>query len=84
MGLKCPECGSENQRAIDSRPNADANMIRRRRECLDCGYRFTTHEAVNILPRRKLIEEIKEVLMVNIGEAIRKTVEELEDMDDSG
>lgn len=46
--MKCPECGYEDSKVIDSRP-AD-NKIRRRRECLLCKCRFTTYEMVETIP----------------------------------
>lgn len=46
--MKCPFCGSESIRVIDSRP-VD-NSIRRRRECDECGKRFTTYEKVETIP----------------------------------
>lgn len=48
--MKCPFCGSENTRVIDSRPADDNNSIRRRRLCDDCGKRFTTYEKVETIP----------------------------------
>jgi len=42
--MKCPKCGSEESSVLDSRPKIDA--IRRRRECENCGYRFTTFERI--------------------------------------
>ncbi|MBR3641279.1 MAG: transcriptional repressor NrdR [Oscillibacter sp.] len=48
--MKCPYCGYLESKVIDSRP-ADENVtIRRRRECLSCGKRFTTYETVESLP----------------------------------
>ena len=44
--MKCPYCGDEESKVIDSRPTEDGERIRRRRECLGCGKRFTTYEAV--------------------------------------
>ncbi|MBO4388369.1 MAG: transcriptional repressor NrdR [Spirochaetales bacterium] len=44
--MKCPECGSLNDKVIESRPSSDGSSIRRRRECLDCGARFTSYEKV--------------------------------------
>ena len=41
--MKCPYCGKENTRVIDSRPTDDSS-IRRRRQCDECGKRFTTYE----------------------------------------
>jgi len=42
--LKCPQCGSLRDKVVDSRQSKDGTVIRRRRECIDCGYRFTTYE----------------------------------------
>ena len=47
--MKCPFCSSENTRVIDSRPD-DNCSIRRRRLCDDCGKRFTTYEKVETIP----------------------------------
>ena len=44
--MKCPFCGSENTKVIDSRAYSDGNSIKRRRECENCKKRFTTHEKV--------------------------------------
>ena len=46
--MKCPECGYEDRKVIDSRPAE--NKIRRRRECLSCKCRFTTYEMVETIP----------------------------------
>ena len=42
--MKCPKCGSLNDKVVDTRQSKDGTVIRRRRECLDCGNRFTTYE----------------------------------------
>ena len=42
--MHCPQCGRENTRVVDSRMQESSNAIKRRRECRDCGYRFTTFE----------------------------------------
>ncbi|MGL4608390.1 MAG: transcriptional regulator NrdR [Trueperaceae bacterium] len=42
--MKCPFCGSEDTRVINSRPADDGSAIRRRRECANCGRRYTTYE----------------------------------------
>ncbi len=47
--MKCPYCGKENSRVIDSRPTDDGS-IRRRRQCDSCGKRFTTYENVETIP----------------------------------
>ena len=44
--MRCPKCKCDNDRVIDSRGVKDGDGVRRRRECLECGYRFTTLEAV--------------------------------------
>ena len=43
--VKCPYCGFEDQKVLDSRPARDGEAIRRRRECLKCARRFTTFES---------------------------------------
>ena len=48
--MKCPFCGRDNTRVIDSRPSDDNNAIRRRRVCDVCGKRFTTYEKVETIP----------------------------------
>ncbi|AIS52696.1 transcriptional repressor NrdR [Thermoanaerobacter kivui] len=48
--MKCPYCGYPDSKVIDSRPTDDNTSIRRRRECLKCGKRFTTYEKVEQLP----------------------------------
>ena len=48
--MKCPFCGYGESKVIDSRPAEEGTSIRRRRECLSCGKRFTTYETVESLP----------------------------------
>ena len=48
--MKCPFCGHLDSKVVDSRPAEDGASIRRRRECLSCGKRFTTYETVESLP----------------------------------
>ena len=48
--MKCPKCQSADLSVIDSRAITKRNGIRRRRECLNCGYRFTSYEYVNMNP----------------------------------
>ena len=48
--MKCPFCGQENTRVIESRPVPDNNSIRRRRQCDECGKRFTTYEKIETIP----------------------------------
>ena len=47
--MRCPFCGVENTRVIDSRPAEENNAIRRRRMCDKCGKRFTTYEKVETI-----------------------------------
>ena len=70
--MKCPFCGHDDTRVIDSRPSEDGSTIRRRRNCENCQKRFTTYEKVETMPlivikkdgsrrtfdREKLIERI--------------------------
>ena len=42
--MRCPSCGYSESKVVDSRPSEDDTTIRRRRECLECGHRFTTYE----------------------------------------
>ena len=44
--MRCPKCGSRDDKVIDSRQSRDSSSIRRRRECLMCKYRFTTYEEI--------------------------------------
>ena len=50
MTMKCPFCNHNDSRVIDSRSAEDGTTIRRRRECVSCGRRFTTYEVVEKLP----------------------------------
>ena len=48
--MKCPFCNYEESKVIDSRPTDEGQRIRRSRECLECGKRFTTYEIIESLP----------------------------------
>lgn len=48
--MKCPFCGFEESKVIDSRPTDEGEKIRRRRECIKCGKRFTTYEIIENVP----------------------------------
>lgn len=85
--MKCPECGCEESKVIDSRPTE--NKVRRRRECINCGFRFTTYEIIEEVPlmvikkdhsiepfdREKLVERLRRA-------AVKRpvTLEQLENM----
>ncbi|HBV68060.1 MAG TPA: transcriptional regulator NrdR [Clostridiales bacterium] len=44
--MKCPKCNYTDSKVVDTRPTDDGFKIRRRRECTECGYRFTTYEKI--------------------------------------
>jgi transcriptional repressor NrdR len=48
--MKCPFCAFANDKVVDSRESKEADSIRRRRECLKCGKRFTTYERIDEIP----------------------------------
>ena len=48
--MKCPYCSYKESKVVDSRPTDEGERIRRRRECLKCGKRFTTYEVVETVP----------------------------------
>lgn len=48
--MRCPSCGYLDSKVVDSRPSEDGSTIRRRRECLECGRRFTTYERLGENP----------------------------------
>ncbi|MBC5787429.1 MULTISPECIES: transcriptional regulator NrdR [Clostridiaceae] len=48
--MKCPFCGYNESKVIDSRPTEEGSKIRRRRECIQCGGRFTTYEIIETTP----------------------------------
>lgn len=48
--MRCPYCGFQESKVVDSRPAEEGQSIRRRRECLSCSKRFTTYETVESLP----------------------------------
>lgn len=48
--MRCPFCGYEESKVIDSRPTDEGEKIRRRRECISCSKRFTTYEIIESVP----------------------------------
>lgn len=90
--MKCPFCGFEESKVIDSRPADDGERIRRRRECLNCSKRFTTHEVIETVPivvvKRDKSREVfnRSKLMSGILRACEKrpiSVEQVEKMIDN-
>src|SRR6266550_4346808 len=76
--MRCPKCGSQNDKVIDSRSSREGATIRRRRECLGCSYRFTTYETVEkgelmVAKRDSRREEFsREKLITGIKKACQK------------
>ncbi len=76
--MRCPKCGCQDDKVIDSRASREGATIRRRRECIQCSYRFTTYEEVEhgglvILKRDGRREEFsKDKLMSGIKKACQK------------
>jgi transcriptional repressor NrdR len=50
--VRCPFCGADEDRVVDTRSSQEGRAVRRRRECEACGKRFTTYEAVELFPRQ--------------------------------
>jgi transcriptional repressor NrdR len=92
--MKCLKCGSEDSKVVESRTVEDGNSTRRRRECLQCGNRFTTYEKIEYTPlvvikkngirqqfdRSKIINEILRACEKRPVslEVIEKAVDEIE------
>ena len=76
--MRCPKCGCQEDKVIDSRASREGATIRRRRECTKCGHRFTTyeeveHEGLMVLKRDKRHEEFsREKLLSGIRKACQK------------
>lgn len=76
--MKCPFCGEENTKVVDSRPAEDNNSIRRRRQCEECNKRFTTYEKIDTIPLVVIKKDKKrenfsrEKLMVGIMRSCHK------------
>jgi transcriptional repressor NrdR len=76
--MRCPKCGCQDDKVIDSRSSREGATIRRRRECIACGHRFTTYEEVEragllVLKRDGRREEFsKEKLLSGLKKACQK------------
>ena len=76
--MRCPKCGCQDDKVIDSRSSREGATIRRRRECVGCGHRFTTYEEVErtgllVLKRDGRREEFsKEKLLSGLRKACQK------------
>jgi transcriptional repressor NrdR len=76
--MRCPKCGCQEDKVIDSRASREGATIRRRRECTKCGHRFTTyeeveHEGLMVLKRDKRREEFsRDKLLSGVRKACQK------------
>lgn len=85
--MRCPYCDFMESKVIDSRPTDEGGTIRRRRECIDCGKRFTTYEKVETAPiivvkkdkSRQLFDRQK--IMNGLVSACEKTTVSVDDME---
>ncbi|HEY7862429.1 MAG TPA: transcriptional regulator NrdR [Thermoanaerobaculia bacterium] len=76
--MKCPFCGAGDDRVVDSRESREGEVIRRRRECVSCGRRFTSYETIEEIPymvvkndgRREVFDRKK--LRAGLGKACEK------------
>lgn len=83
--MKCPKCMHQDTKVIESRDAGDGDSIRRRRECLDCGYRYTTYERIErpnlaILKKngeRELFDrrKLSAAILRSVGKFLRSDVE---------
>lgn len=86
--MRCPKCGCQEDKVIDSRASREGATIRRRRECLKCNHRFTTyeeleHEGLMVLKRDGRREEFsREKLLSGIKKACQKRPVSLQAMDE--
>jgi transcriptional repressor NrdR len=76
--MRCPKCGCQDDKVIDSRASREGATIRRRRQCLGCGHRFTTYEEIErqdlvVIKRDERREEFsREKLMAGLKKACQK------------
>ena len=82
--MKCPFCGAQDTKVIDSRPADDNSSIRRRRQCEECGKRFTTYEKLETMPLMINREKIENGILLSChkrpvsSEQITKMIDEIE------
>ncbi len=90
--MKCPFCDFTDSKVIDSRPTEEGTSIRRRRECISCGKRFTTYEKVESVPIMVIKKDQtrepfdREKVLAGIIQACRKrpvSMEQMEQMVDN-
>src|SRR5213075_3250586 len=88
--MRCPKCGGQDDKVIDSRASREGAAIRRRRECLKCGHRFTTYEEIEVVEKFKVLKRdertedfSKEKLLLSLQRACQKrpvTATQLEEL----
>src|SRR5437870_13819109 len=87
--MRCPKCGSRDDKVIDSRQSRDRSSSRRRRECLTCKYRFTTYEELErsdlrVVKRDRTHEPFdRRTLAASIAKAIEKRSTSLLTLEDT-
>ena len=76
--MKCPYCGCEESKVVDSRPTDEGERIRRRRECFNCSKRFTTYEIVETTPvmvvKRDQIDHIVDEVEIKIQNTLDREI----------
>ena len=89
LQMKCRYCLGTESRVVDSRPTEDGTAIRRRRECSNCGKRFTTYEKIEDIPisvvkrdgTREAFNTLEqEVTTIRIGEMVMKRLKDLDEV----
>src|SRR6266851_3654636 len=84
--MRCPNCTSLDTQVKDSRPTEDSSVIRRRRVCLACNFRFTTFERVHIDQAvSKIVRELEsqgesEISSETVGEMVMEALRSLDDV----
>lgn len=76
--MRCPFCKKDNDKVIDTRPGEDGTVTRRRRECIECGKRYTTHERLEYSPLKVIKKNgtrepfNRDKILAGISRALRK------------
>jgi len=70
--MRCPKCGSRDDKVIDSRQSREGLSIRRRRECLKCAYRYTTYEEIERTDLRVVKRDRSHELVNSLAKACEK------------
>lgn len=87
--MRCPYCGAQDTKVVDSRLSGEGDQIRRRRECLECNERFTTYETAEVFTPRIVKSDgsreafLPDKLMAGINRALEKRPVSTEDIDKS-